>query len=70
MALVKTIAEEKDKRGARALVDALLKNLSKSTQETQVHRKDLEALLEMRGYLNDRSASVKMILEYLALTLK
>ena len=49
MALVKTIAEEKDKRGARALVDALLKNLSKSTQETQVHRKDLEALLEMRG---------------------
>lgn len=70
MALLKPLMEDKDKRAAAALVDALLKKLSKSAQDTKNHQKDLEALLEMRGYLTDRSSSIKMILEYLCLSLK
>lgn len=70
MALLKPLMEDKDKRAAVVLVDALLKKLSKSSQDIQQHRKDLEALLAMRSYLSDRSASVKMILEYLALSLR
>lgn len=70
MALLKSLAEEKDKRAAAALIDALLKKLSKSAQDTKHHQKDLEILLEMRSYLSDRSASVKMILEYLCVSLK
>ncbi len=69
MALLKPLMEEKDKRAAIAFVDHVLKIRSKSAQDTKVHRKDLEELLAMRSYLNDRSASVKMILECLTLSL-
>lgn len=70
MALLKPLIEEKDKRAAISLVDQVLKIRSKSPQDTQTHRRDLEDLLAMRSYLNDRSASVKNILEYLALVLR
>lgn len=70
MTLLKPLMEEKDKRAALAFVDQLLKIRSKSSQDTQTYQKDLEALLAMRDYLNDRSASVKMILEYLVLIVR
>lgn len=70
MALLKPLMEEKDKLATIAFVDALIKKLSKSAQDTKKHAKELEMLITMRGYINDRSASIKMILEYLALSLK
>ncbi len=70
MALLKPLMEEKDKRAALSFVDQVLKICSRSPQDVQTHRKDLEELLAMRSYLNDRSAGVKSILEYLALILK
>ncbi|MEI6346044.1 MAG: hypothetical protein WCO79_02320 [bacterium] len=70
MTLIKPLVEEKDKRGALAFVDALIKKLSKSAKDVAEHRPELEELLAMRSYLSDRSASIKMILEYLCITLK
>jgi len=73
LTLLKSIIEEKDKRAAIAMVDVILRKLSKDSKKSKdhlVHQKDLEMLLEMRGYLNDRSASVKMILEYIAVSLR
>ncbi len=70
MAIVKSLIEEKDKSATLALVDGLLKALSKNPKETLVHQKELQELLAMRGYLNDRSSSLKMILEYLCLVVK
>ncbi len=64
------IIEEKDKNHALALLNALESVLHKEFTTTkekgiQVFLKDIERL---RGYLGDRSPSLKLILEYIACT--
>jgi DNA polymerase III gamma/tau subunit len=63
--MVADIVEEKDREAAIKLVDNLIHVLhgKKSDPET------LKNLLHCRGYLQDRSPSVKLLLEHLALTI-
>lgn len=70
MALIKPLVEGKDKKAALALVDGLIRALSPDSEKIKAYQADLEELLTMRGYLSDRSSSVKMILEHLTNTLK
>lgn len=72
---VADIIEEKDKTRAGAFVDALMKVLHKKTQVVAPNSKFFdsdhifEELLRSRAYLNDRSPSVKLILEHLSVTI-
>lgn len=70
LTLLKTIVEDKDKRAAFAFLDALEVELRAGTPLTKVSKERLsifQELLKMKDYLHDRSASVKQILEHLAL---
>ncbi len=58
------IVEEKDKGQAIELINALLVELhDKKQKDTQV----MQELLTTRNYLNDRSPSLKLLLEHIAL---
>jgi hypothetical protein len=72
VALAKSAIEEKDKTWALALVSSLEHVLHKRLLASPQDAKTLaggEALISARRYLEARSASVKMILEYLAASL-
>lgn len=60
--------DEGVKERARDLVDALEAELSKGMQDPAV-RRGLEDVAKVRDYLRDRSPSLKMLLEHLALSL-
>jgi hypothetical protein len=64
--------EERSKFAAAEFVDHLQKKISSLIDLHNTKEKDiqvLESLFKSRDYLNDRSASAKMILEHLALTI-
>ena len=63
--LIAPILEEKNKSAAVALVDGLIARVYRSTMLKK--NSVLDELLCLRGYLDDRAASLKLILEHLAL---
>jgi DNA polymerase III delta prime subunit len=63
--LIADIVEEKNKAEAVHLVNGIIVALSESKQE--IAKEIYSELLKCRGYLNDRSPSVKLILEHLSL---
>lgn len=60
--------EEGARERARELVNALEVELSKNMEDARA-REGLQDLAKVRDYLRDRSPSLKMLLEHLALTL-
>ncbi len=68
LSMLQPILEEKDKTRATLFVDSLIGSL-----HSRIHQKTaadaLNELLRCRGYLTDRSSSLKLILEHLALIL-
>ncbi len=67
LALLVPILEEKDKAAALVLVDDLVA-YTRERGGSQKHVV-LKELLHVRQYVNDRSASLKLLLEHVALTL-
>lgn len=65
LAHVQKLAKAEDRAG----VESFLDNVEASLRTTPEHRAGLEALFLCRKYMNDRGASPKMLLEYLALSL-
>jgi DNA polymerase III delta prime subunit len=66
IAMVGPIIEEKDKVTASGLIDGLIRELSK---KPDAHASELKELLKLRGFLADRSPSLKLILEHISLIL-
>jgi len=64
--LVQEIVENKDRGKAIDLIDDVIIGLA----EGKYSRKTISQALKCRSYLNDRSSSVKIILEHLAVVLK
>jgi hypothetical protein len=62
--MVAGIIEEKDKVGTSQLIDGLIVELSSKPEE---YAEALRELLHMRSFLTDRSTSLKLILEHVAL---
>lgn len=60
--MLEEMIEEKDKVKAIAFVDGVIKQAHKNKMDSKV----LEELLKVRSYLNDRSPSVKLLLEHTA----
>ena len=76
LALISDIIEAKDKREALALVDGLeaalygQSSLGKNTGGVEnIPVEAFETLQSVRSYLNDRSSSVKILLEHLSVML-
>lgn len=67
MNMIAPIIEEKDKAAAGNFIDGLIIELSK--KQTAESASLLKELLQMRSYLADRSPSLKLILEHIAVTL-
>ncbi|MDP3958090.1 MAG: hypothetical protein Q8Q36_01335 [bacterium] len=66
----KALIEEKDKQGMSLFLDALTFVFrARGGNDLVASRKALEALLSAKRFVKDRSASVKLLLEHLALTL-
>lgn len=67
---LKALVEEKDKQGASLFIDALSFVFHARGKSGRLgSEKALSALLAAKRFVKDRSASVKLILEHLALTL-
>lgn len=66
--LIAGILKDKDKEAARELFDALERLLVPHIQKVSVHRA-LAELSQMRSFVSDRSPSLKMILEHMALSM-
>lgn len=66
--LIAKLVEDKEKFGARELLDSLEEALRPDMKKRPV-RAALEEISRMRGYLTGPSPSVKMVLEHLALVL-
>ena len=66
--LIASILKEKDKEAARDLLDGVERLLMKGMHTPEV-RRGLEDLARARSYIQDRSPSLKMLLEHLALVL-
>lgn len=67
--IVALLKDEEDvKERVRDLLDGLEQELSKNMQDPVV-REGLEDIAKVRDYLRDRSPSLKMLLEHLALSL-
>ncbi|MBI2617848.1 hypothetical protein HYW58_00095 [Candidatus Kaiserbacteria bacterium] len=71
LALIKDIIESKNKPDALLLIDRLEQELHDRTdfRESEHVPEAFEALQSVRSYLTDRSSSVKILLEYLSVTL-
>lgn len=71
LSFIETLVEEKDKEGALLFLNSLEKVLQGVFRKklSLNLRRGLEDIERGRAYLHDRAASVKMILEHLALTL-
>lgn len=65
IAYVADIIEDKDKHQALALVQDLISFLGKDPHKNSA---SLAQIFDVRKYLNDRSASLKLLLEHLSLT--
>ena len=69
LALLANIIEEKDKIALGVFLDSLLVVLRGKIEENKISKaqiKIFEEIMKCRGYLSDRSPSVKMIAEHLA----
>jgi DNA polymerase III delta prime subunit len=76
MALISEIIESKDKKEALSLVNSLERELylqnnfqKKISDSEKIPTESFEAIQSVRSYLNDRSPSVKILLEHLSFTL-
>lgn len=68
--LVASIIEEKNRVAAQSLLNGLERELhSRGWGTPHLSSAALERILAARGYISDRSSSVKLILEHVALTL-
>ncbi len=67
LTMIKTILDEKDTGAAMAFVDSLIEHIHRG-DAPQKHTL-LTELLSVRQYLGDRAASLKLILEHLALSI-
>jgi DNA polymerase-3 subunit delta' len=65
--MVKELIDEKDKMGAINLMNQIEKILAENKEMKVEEIVFFERLNKLRGYLNDRAPSMKMILEHLAL---
>ena len=63
------LIEEVDRRKAVAFLDTLEQAISEDKKQIATRQEYLAELYAMKSYLHDRSSSVKMILEHLALIL-
>lgn len=66
MDIAKKVADKKDRLAAIALVEGIIRMLH---DDFQKNSRALVAAERVRGYLNDRAPSTKMLFEYLALVL-
>jgi DNA polymerase III delta prime subunit len=66
--MIERLVKDKDKEGAYELVCDIEAVLARNTKDAS-SRAALEEIARMRSYLTDPSASIKMILEHLALAL-
>jgi len=66
--MLASIIKDKDKEGARALLDKIERILA-SDMHTKEVRDGLTELAHMRNYLGDPSSSTKMLLEHISLVL-
>lgn len=71
MPFIKKLIADKDRERTVLFMDALQEVLNKKidSETTPEEVATLEAIIKFRGYLRDRSPSIKMIVEYLAITL-
>ncbi|MFA6077693.1 MAG: hypothetical protein WC724_01595 [Candidatus Paceibacterota bacterium] len=71
MPFIKKLIADKDRERTSLFMDALQEVLSKKIngKTTPEEVATLETVIKFRGYLRDRSPSIKMIVEYLAITL-
>jgi DNA polymerase III delta prime subunit len=66
--IIKEMAENKDKAGAIELLNQLERVLYEQSHPLSTEKaRILKTINKFRGYLNDRSPNLKMILEYVAL---
>jgi hypothetical protein len=71
MPFIKKLITDKDRDGTAVFVDALQTALGgkiNGGETTSEQVNTLETIIKFRGYLRDRSPSIKMIVEYLAIT--
>jgi len=70
MPFIKKLITDKDRERTSLFMDALQEVLSKKIngKTTLEEVATLETVIKFRGYLRDRSPSIKMIVEYLAIT--
>lgn len=69
LALITKISEDKDKKKALLLVQNIIgiyKNKKPLIQLSKEERNTLNQLLTLEGYIEDRSSSIKMLLEHVA----
>ena len=70
--LIKDIIESKNKMHTLSLLNGIEKILYKKTNFTSLNKESqisFDVLQTVRAYITDRSASVKMLLEYLSVSL-
>ena len=67
LAFIVPIIEAKDKMAAISLVESVIESFA--SKKTKRDAKKIRELLALRSYLNDKSASIKLILEHLAVVL-
>ena len=60
--IVADIIENKDRPSAIAFMEEIIKELAKSKEKNR--RNKIAEILKLRSYLNDRSSSLKIILEH------
>lgn len=70
MPFIKKLISDKDRENTILFMDRLQEKLGKKIDRkiTKEEVDILEKIIKIRGYLNDRSPSIKMIVEYLAIT--
>jgi len=67
MEIVKDIIENKDKERAEKLLNQIENQISKNLDvKSKSSKEELEEIMAFQSYLNDRSPSIKLILEHLS----
>jgi len=71
MPFIKKLITDKDREKTVIFMDNLQVALGRKINDKAISKEEvntLETIIKLRGYLNDRSPSIKMIVEYLAIT--
>jgi len=69
MELLKDIVENRDRAAARVFLDTLERILYRRSSEDAAVKEDFGSIMLAKKYLGDQSASVKMLLEHVSLSL-